>query len=581
MRFRLPSLAAVALLLPAGTAGGQEGVTPAPVRAVHLSGRLGQRHRANVAYLLHLHRSHGEAMIAAFSERGRRKADRPWDGEYAGKWLDAAALTAANTGNKELTERVHQLADALRKAQADDGYMGIQGPETRGRTPWDVWNHWYAITGWLTHHETFGDAASLAAARRAGRWLTDHYGPIDPAHTRFFRGAWGGGCNVDVLDQMVRLHRLTGEETFRRFAAATVAHYPPIRSMRSTRRPPLTHAYVLAAYLGGTVELARTTGRADDLAWVEAVWERMYDDHLYPTGSLGLGETLRPPPPAEKPGAKMQETCATVEWLILTHRLYRATGRVRYAHAIERTACNALLAAQSADGMKWMYYTPLRYEKQWFSGPTRCCYWSGPRGIARLPTLVYATDEEGLRVDLLASSRAALPVLGREVRVDQKSACPAAGRTAITVRPPEPMRFALKVRIPPHVRDPKVTVNDEPAGGTVEAGTYARLLRSWRPGDRVQVTFGMASRRVPLGDGVLIQRGPEFLAADARDNPDMDLEAVAAPADLALEAADASGNRRRYAARMRVAGRPRRVLLTPWADAGHNGARFTAVFRAD
>jgi len=41
-----------------------------------------------------LHRKWGESMIAAFAQRGRRKHERPWDGEYAGKWLDAATLTA-------------------------------------------------------------------------------------------------------------------------------------------------------------------------------------------------------------------------------------------------------------------------------------------------------------------------------------------------------------------------------------------------------------------------------------------------------------------------------------------------------
>jgi len=577
----LTALASVLLAAapPASAGDAAEAVAPASVRAVRLAGPLGRRHRANVDYLLHLCHTEGEAMVNAFRERGVRKQDRGWDGEYAGKWLDAAALTAANLRDAELTDRAHFMANALIEAQADDGYMGIEGPAKRGKAAWDVWNHWYAITGWLTHYETFGDAASLAAAKRAGRWLIKHYGPIDADHRRFFRGAWGGGCNVDVAGQLVRLYRHTGDDAFRAFAASAIAQYPPIQTMRETRRPPLTHAYVLSAYLGGVVELALSGGgHGDELPWVEAVWQRMRDEHLYPTGSLGLGERLREPPPAEEPDAKMQETCATVEWLLLSYRLYRATGHARYMHEIERTVYNALLAAQSADGMSWMYYTPLRYEKRWFSGPTRCCYWSGPRGIARLPMLVYATDADGVRVDLLETSTATLAVDGREVEIRQASDYPAAGRTTITLTPPEPMRLALKVRIPRHATQPTLTVNGKPADGPVKPGAYVNPVREWQAGDRVTIAFDMPARVVPMGENVCLARGPQFLAADARDNPDLDLAAVAVPESITLRTAEPAGDRPRYAVTLLARGEPRRVLLTPYADAGNDGARFTAVF---
>lgn len=102
-----------------------------------------------------------------------------------------------------------------------------------------------------------------------------------------------------------------------------------------------------------------------------------------------------------------------------TERLYKATGHVKYIDALERVCYNALLAAQSTDGMKWTYYTPLRYTKKWFQGPTNCCFWSGPRGIARIPEMVYSVDEQGLRVDLFEQSKAKLKVKGKEVSIDQ------------------------------------------------------------------------------------------------------------------------------------------------------------------
>ena len=632
-------LAAAGLLLgaTAHAAPLPDAVTPAPAAAVRLDGPLGRRCRANADYLVHLYEKDGEDMVAAFAERGTRKADRGWDGEYAGKWLDAAALAAANLDRADLRLLADRMAERLRGAQAPDGYMGIEGPAGRGRAPWDVWNHWYAITGWLAHHAAAGDAASLDAAAGAGRWLVAAYGPIEGPASRFFRGGWGGGCNVDIAGALVRLGRQAEDPRFLDFARAALRHYPPVRAMREGGPPPLTHAYVLCAYLGGAVEAAVAAGDADELAWVERVWTDLREQHLYPTGSLGRGEKLHAPPPVEEPDGKLQETCATVEWLLLSHRLYRATGRARYMSAVERTAYSALAAAQSSDGQAWSYYTPLRYAKPRFAGPTRCCYFSGPRGIARLPMCAFATDADGLRVDLLERATARLDVAGRAVTVRVDSDYPAAGRVAVIIESvgatgatgaggageagaaggatgaTGAAEFTVKVRVPPGVEDVRLTVNgaaveasvDAGADGTgadnvratgaageggagaagteaVQPGGHAAVRRRWSAGDRIDLAFTMPVRAEPLGEGkMVLVRGPEVLAADARDNPDVALEDLTIPARVSVEPADpAPDGRRRYAANLLAGEQTRRILLTPYADAGNDGARFTAVFAA-
>src|SRR6185503_904942 len=112
-----------------------------------------------------------------------------------------------------------------------------------------------------------------------------------------------------------------------------------------------------------------------------------------------------------------------------------------------------LLAAQSMDGMQWMYFTPLRYEKRWFTGPTSCCYWSGPRGIARLPGWVYALDNDGLLVNLYESGKATLQLVDRPVTIKQTTLYPDLGEVMIEVEPAVPVKFTLRLRIPPDVRE--------------------------------------------------------------------------------------------------------------------------------
>ncbi len=545
-------------------------------------GQLGSRYQANVAYLIDLHDNnrhlHTWSMLEPWRARHRGDAwrgTRPWDAEYAGKWLDAAALMAAGTGHQGLRCRLETFASAMRDLQAPDGYMGI---EQKPPSNWDVWNQWYAITGWLTHDEQFGSPGSRHAAIRCADWITARFDP--PQDSGFFRAAWGGGCNVDVVGQMVRVAQITGERKYLDFVKQVASAYPPINQMRATGRPHLTHAYVLCAYLGGLTRWAVAVDNVEELAWIERVWEAIRHHHQYPTGSIGRGEKLHEPPLADDP--RIQETCATVEWLLWTARLYEATGNPRYIDAMERTAYNALLGAQSADGTKWTYFAPLHGRKAWFEGPTECCFWSGPRGLARLPLWIYATDSNGIRVDLFEASKATLLVQGESVTVEQSTSYPADGRTTVRLALKKPLTFSVRLRMPAWTVDATVEVNGERVETDISPGSHCRLDRTWSGGDVVVFRFAMASRfEAFTGIGAALVRGPEVLALDSRDNPGLDLDAVrissCSEPDLRPLPPEGS-HRRRYEATVDVGGAARKMVFTPFADSGAAGAAFRAVF---
>ena len=545
---------------------------------VALNGRLAPRYLGNVQYLLDLHEKRREFMIDAYRLREHRKKEADWDGEYAGKWLDAAARTAANTGHAAIKEKALSLAAALRHCQQPDGYLGVFAPSERGKAEWDVWNQWYALTGLIACAERLNDAESLQAAERAGQWLLRTYAPVDRADHRFFKSAWGGGCNVDVCDQLLRLYAHGRDTRLLDFVRGVRQHYPPIQQMRRSGKAWQTHAYVLTGYLGAMAMLADLENNAAELSWIETVWRDIRSRHLYPTGSLGLKESLSADAPNDLPNADHQETCATVEWMIFCHRLHRATGKAFYADAIENTIYNALLAAQTPDGKAWTYFTPLRYEKRPFRGPTACCYWSGPRGIAMLPDLVYATAPGQVRIDLFEPSETVLNVEGTPVRVVLTSNYPADGHVAIAVQPERPKEFTLSLRVPGWSSRAQAKVNGQDVSLSTVPGDYCRIHRRWSSGDRVEMTLSIPVVVRPLGDcGVAVARGPEVLAVDSRDNPKVDLDRITIPAEVRLAAAPSEGSRRRYVGQVRNEARPAEVVFTPYADAGH-GSRFRTVF---
>jgi DUF1680 family protein len=498
-------------------------------------------------------------------------------------------LSASDAGDEKLSQAAARFASELVATQESDGYLGIELPSRRGQDSnwdWDVWNVKYAMAGLLTHFEIRHDTASLHAAAQCGEWLINRFGMISSVDHPFFHSTMSGGSNVIVLDQLARLYRFTGERKFLEFATAIVAYYPPLETMRSTCRAPIWHAYNLASYLGGVVDLAITSDSRTQLLWLEKVWEDIASRHLYPTGSIGFSEHLSETAPNDtpvengEPRRHHQETCATVEWLLFNALLYEATGRVRYIVHMEQTIYNALLAAQSLDGLQWMYYTPLRYEKRWFTGPTSCCYWSGPRGIARLPGWVYALDNDGLRVNLYESGDAHLELNGSSVTVKQISLYPDIGKIMLELMPVAPVTFTLRLRIPPGDRDVQFRLNGQPILPDSAADGYFGFHRTWSQGDSIIMKFDVP---VAVKDFLnarygIIVRGPEALAVDQQDNRGLNLDRITLREQITLKSIVPINDRRRYQGEVIVDSKTVQIVFTPYADCGSNGSRFRVAF---
>jgi DUF1680 family protein len=563
---------------------------------VSLTGRLSARYQGNLHYLAHIYETREDWMLEPFRYRGmdwvleplrNKKAELAWAGEYAGKWLDAAALSASDAGEKHLSQAAARFASELIAVQESGGYLGIELPARRGQgSDWDVWNVKYAMTGLLTSFETSHDKASLDSVVRCGEWLINQFGMVSAADHPFFSSTMEGGANVVVLDQLARLYHFTGERKFLEFANAVVSHYPPLETMRRTYQAPIWHAYNLAGYLGGVVELAIASNSKTELIWVEKVWDDITSRHLYPTGSLSFSEHLSETAPNDtpvengEPGRHHQETCATVEWLLFNASLYQATGRVRYMERMEQTIYNALLAAQSLDGRQWMYFTPLRYEKRWFTGPTSCCYWSGPRGIARLPGWVYALDNEGIRVNLYESGEATLQLDDSAVAIQQISLYPDLGKVIVEVKPEAPVNFSLRLRIPPGASKVLFQLNGQAVLPDSTEDGYFGFHRLWSQSDSIEMEFDIPVTVRDFLDthyGIVV-RGPEVLAIDQQDNPALDFDQITLRPPISLRSIHPVNGRRRYQGEVIVDSRSIEVVFTPYADCGGDGTRFRTAF---
>jgi len=289
--------------------------------------------------------------------------------------------------------------------------------------------------------------------------------------------------------------------------------------------------------------------------------------------------------------------------MYLNFGLGRVLGEARFYDMAEQALYNHLLAAQSADGRGWAYYTGLRDRKRyrWHTDPD-CCPTKGSRGLAQAPLNVLSLADDGLAVHLYEPCRAdlALPS-GARVGLEIAGRYPFDGHVNITVRPVQAARFTLRLRRPGWCRGVALRVNGTPIDASEDARGYFVIDREWQPGDAVALALDMPPRvavdQLAGPARVALTRGPLVYALDAhhlpagytldrvvlllnRGQPGRDILPVEA-ADgivrlsvpvLPAEAAtgpDLFGTRERYRELTQAAAEAQRVELVPFFAAGN------------
>ena len=106
--------------VPAAMADNCELLSPS---AVHIDGWLGARIDANVNKRLLVVDT--EPLLAGYH---KRPGSHPWIGEHIGKWMHAATLAWAYSGDQRLREKLDRVAAELIPCQEPDGYLGTYAP---------------------------------------------------------------------------------------------------------------------------------------------------------------------------------------------------------------------------------------------------------------------------------------------------------------------------------------------------------------------------------------------------------------------------------------------------------------------
>jgi len=260
--------------------------------------------------------------------------------------------------------------------------------------------------------------------------------------------------------------------------------------------------------------------------WLDAVSKKMYvTGGVGSTGNEGFGE-----PYALPNISAYAETCAVLMFMTLNHRLFLATGDSRYIDVMERGMYNNAIDGVSVAGNRFFYVNRLASagdgrDLRWDRASLECCPPNLVRFLAGMPGLIYAQAKDAaVYVNLYASSDTSFAVAGKELALSVESEMPWGGKSMIHVGATEPVRTAIKLRVPGWARSQPapgglyryvnsvdrpvtVTVNGTSVAATPDRLGYVTLDRSWATGDTIVVVFPIETRQVIADDRVRDARG--------------------------------------------------------------------------
>ena len=224
----------------------------------------------------------------------------------------------------------------------------------------------------------------------------------------------------------------------------------------------------------------------------------------FATGGWGPGEEFRKPGSGDL-GASLTNThssfetpCGSYAHFKITRYLLHATKDSRYGDSMERVFYNCILGAKpiKEDGHGF-YYSDYNNDGSKFYHPYKwhCCTGTFSQVTADYGISSYFHDGQGVYVNLFVPSQATWNRGSHRIVLSQKTEYPLRPTTQIDVSPDKSESFSVFVRIPEWA-GPKtsILVNGKKGEGTPYPGQFARIHRTWKKGDRIEVEFDMPTR---------------------------------------------------------------------------------------
>ena len=265
---------------------------------------------------------------------------------------------------------------------------------------------------------------------------------------------------------------------------------------------------------------------ADRLAALEMI-AGLDKYHGLPNGMFSCDEHLAGLDPSQG-----SELCTVVEYMFSLEHALAIVGDASLGDRLERLAFNALPGTLTDDMWAHQYnQEPNQVEcslhaKPWGTdGPESnlyglepnfgCCTANYHQGWPKFANSLFmlsgepgTTAHDGLVAAVYAPCEVRTVVRGVQVHVTEQTEYPFRGAVRLTLNPAAPLSFPLQLRIPAWAAGAAILVDGEPAPAPAP-GSFARIERTWKSGDRVEIAFPMSPRISRwFHNSIAVERGP-------------------------------------------------------------------------
>jgi len=363
---------------------------------VELGGDLGAAIRASASSRLKkfIQDEDSEALKLFHPDQKDKCSTGDWYGEHAGKWLMAAGLTYQANKSAEWQDQVARVVDYLAAQQENSGYLGTYAAEAQSRMThekaeevrtWDIWIHAWMLLGLLEVAGIPGCEKAEPTAKKIGElMLAEFGGSRSPAA----QGNHSGLSSLVILEPLAIMASRWKDSRYSELALKifnqAVDSGLDFWNAKDASQIGTGKSYQLLWCLKGILELGLALAREDLIGLAKRIWLNVRDHHLTPMGGPWGGiathkEVFNPPDFFDPSG--MVETCSSVTWMILSHRLFEVTGKSSYLAEAEKTLYNSVLGAIDENGADWCYFIfPNGRRNNTYHWA--CCKSSGAIGLA-------------------------------------------------------------------------------------------------------------------------------------------------------------------------------------------------------
>ena len=443
------------------------------------------------------------------------------DGHIGGHYLSALSFMYAATGNEEIGRRLDYVLSELKRCQdtAGDGYLcGV--PD--GRKMWkeieqgnvraatfglnDRWVPLYNI------HKIYAGLrdAYLVAHREEAKdmlvkltdWMERTTANLTDAQMQDMLRSEHGGLNETFAD----VAAITGDKRY-----LTLAHrfsHDIILNPLLKQEDKLTgiHANTQIPKVIGFKRIADIEKNDDWSKAADFFWHTVVNNRSITIGGNIVYEHFHPADNFEPMRTSEQgpETCNTYNMLRLTKMLYATSADAKYMDYYERALFNHILSTQDPVQGGFVYFTPMRSgHYRVYSQPQTsfwCCVGSGLENHARYGEMIYAhKGNDQLYVNLFIPST----LEWGDINIEQSTSFPDEEGTSVIVtsKKGKNKKFTLNIRVPEWVNEGELslTINGKTEKVNIADG-YVKVNRSWKDGDKLQISMPMHLRAIDMPD---------------------------------------------------------------------------------